>query len=271
MGLKVSIVTVSYNAVATIEQTIQSVINQTYDNIEYIVIDGGSTDGTVDIIKKYADRIDYWISEPDKGIYDAMNKGINQASGSIIGMINSDDWYDLRTIENVEKYFESHDDIDVIHGDIIRVKRDGSLVNRCSPFFTGEDIWHEMTVYHPTCFLCKNVYEKYGNYSLEYKIAGDYELFLRLYIKGVVFTYLKDDIVYFREDGVSGVSNTLAIREVCNISQKYGYNKIKAFVWCYIKCGRHCVSSLCTRLSLGGIVKLYHVILGHRVENVERE
>lgn len=92
--LKISIVTVSYNAAKTIEQTIKSVINQTYSNIEYIVIDGGSTDGTVDIIRKYEDRIAYWVSEPDGGIFDAMNKGIKVATGEVVGIINSDDWYE---------------------------------------------------------------------------------------------------------------------------------------------------------------------------------
>lgn len=92
-NILISVVTVSYNAVATIEQTLLSVINQTYPNIEYIIIDGGSTDGTVDIIKKYADEIVYWISEPDKGIYDAMNKGIKKANGEWINFINAGDSY----------------------------------------------------------------------------------------------------------------------------------------------------------------------------------
>ena len=88
----ITIITVSYNAVKTIEDTIVSVLGQTYNNIEYIIIDGGSTDGTLDIIKKYQDKITYWVSEPDKGIYDAMNKGIAKANGELIGIINSDDW-----------------------------------------------------------------------------------------------------------------------------------------------------------------------------------
>ena len=93
----ISVVTVSYNAIATIEQTILSVINQKYSAIEYIIIDGGSTDGTVDIIKKYEDKISYWVSERDNGIYDAMNKGIRHATGKIVGIINSDDWYEMAT------------------------------------------------------------------------------------------------------------------------------------------------------------------------------
>ena len=103
----ISIITVSYNAVKTIEDTILSVINQTYPNIEYIIIDGGSTDGTLDIIKKYQDKITYWVSEPDKGIYDAMNKGIAKANGELIGIINADDWYELDAVQNVVLEFNN--------------------------------------------------------------------------------------------------------------------------------------------------------------------
>mgnify|MGYP001033420933 FL=1 len=100
----ISVVTVSYNAVLTIEQTILSVINQTYPNVEYIIIDGGSTDGTVDIIKKYADKIAYWVSEPDKGIYDAMNKGGLKATGDFIQFLNAGDWFENEHV--IEKIFK---------------------------------------------------------------------------------------------------------------------------------------------------------------------
>lgn len=115
-NILISVVTVSYNAVATIEQTLLSVINQTYPNIEYIIIDGGSTDGTVDIIKKYADEIVYWISEPDKGIYDAMNKGIKKANGEWINFINAgDSYYDKKSIEQIVLSF--HEEGIIYYGD----------------------------------------------------------------------------------------------------------------------------------------------------------
>ena len=95
----ISIITVSYNAVKTIEDTITSVLNQTYSNIEYIIIDGASTDGTLEVIKKYQDDISIIVSEPDKGIYDAMNKGIERANGELIGIINADDWYEANAVE----------------------------------------------------------------------------------------------------------------------------------------------------------------------------
>ena len=120
----ISIVTVSYNAVLTIEQTILSVINQTYPNVEYIIIDGGSTDGTVDIIKKYADKIAYWVSEPDKGIYDAMNKGGLKATGDFIQFLNAGDWFENEYV--IEKIFKDwYKRVDVIYGDMIIRRSDG--------------------------------------------------------------------------------------------------------------------------------------------------
>ena len=120
----ISIVTVSYNAVLTIEQTILSVINQTYPNVEYIIIDGGSTDGTVDIIKKYANKIAYWVSEPDKGIYDAMNKGGLKATGDFIQFLNAGDWFENEHV--IEKIFKDwYKRVDVIYGDMIIRRSDG--------------------------------------------------------------------------------------------------------------------------------------------------
>src|SRR5262245_19759519 len=143
----VSIITVAYNADRFIEKTIQSVLSQTYSPIEYIIIDGGSTDNTADVIKKYADRIAYWYSEKDNGISDAFNKGLNKATGDIIGIINADDWYESDTIEKVVNNFG---DSDVTYGDLqiwkgtekdFILKGDHTLLAR------------EMTVNHPTVFI----------------------------------------------------------------------------------------------------------------------
>lgn len=114
--LKISVVTVSYNAADTIEETIRSVVNQTYDNIEYIIIDGGSTDGTVDIIKKYADRITYWVSEPDKGMYDALRKGFTRVTGNICCFLNSDDFLYINAFSAVSDFFQDHSDIFWVKG-----------------------------------------------------------------------------------------------------------------------------------------------------------
>ena len=271
MIMKVSIITVSYNAADTIEQTINSVLSQNYEDVEYIIIDGGSTDGTVDIIKKYSAQLAYWVSEPDKGLYDAMNKGIQKSTGDVIGMINSDDWYAPNTIAYIVARFQKDVSTVLIHGDIIRVNLDGSPRDRCRPFFSGEEIWHEMIVHHPTCFLRREIYERYGLYATKYKVAGDYEFFLRLYTQGIPFTYMADDIAYFRDDGVSASSFKVGMKEVCEISQSYGYSKARALLWYYCKVCKHEISLLCTKLSLGVIVKLYHAILGHGIQKVEEK
>ena len=231
---KISIITVSYNAVKTIEQTICSVVNQTYDNIEYIIIDGGSTDGTVDIIKKYESKIAYWVSEPDKGIYDAMNKGIKRSSGQIIGIINADDWYDVNTVRKVAEQF-INSKIDIVHGDIFTVLPNGDIYAKYKPAKKIEDlIWHEMPIYHPTCFIRKNIYNRFGLFSIKYKIAADYELILRFYLKNVIFKYLEDDIAYFRLAGASDFNAQVAQSEVKEISIHYGYSRIYANLW-YLK------------------------------------
>ena len=127
--LKVSVVTVCYNAVNTIEETIQSVVNQSYDNIEYIIIDGGSTDGTADVIKKYADRLAYWISEPDKGMYDAIRKGMNRATGDVCCYINSDDFFYKEALSVVAEFFSNHQDVKWIKGRDIRYNEKSQIIS----------------------------------------------------------------------------------------------------------------------------------------------
>ena len=149
----ISVVTVSYNAVTTIEQTILSVINQTYSNIEYIIIDGGSTDGTVDIIRKYADRIAYWVSEPDKGIYDAMNKGTKKANGEYIAFLNSDDWYELDAVSIIAQFADGKKN-DLISGIIKLYKNDLFLYAHGSSM---DNIYNEM-IAHPSTFMKRDLF-----------------------------------------------------------------------------------------------------------------
>jgi len=201
-ALKVSIVTVCYNSNKTIEKTIQSVINQSYDNIEYIIIDGGSTDGTIDIIKKYDDEISYWISELDNGLYDAMNKGIKVATGEVIGIINSDDWYDLDTVKNVVQCFNNKD-VDIVHGKTIWTTNEGINLFEQIPTQHQDMLIEGMIYNHTTFFVKKELYDVYGSFDCRYKIAADYDFLLRVYEKGAKFYYLKDDIGYFRFGGLS--------------------------------------------------------------------
>lgn len=215
---KVSIITVVYNSVATIEQTILSVLNQTYKNIEYIIIDGQSTDGTLQIIEKYRQLITYYVSEKDDGLYDAMNKGIKQATGEIVGILNSDDWYENDAVEKVVEYFSEHD-VGLMYGRLMLVYPDGTQkLERLLPL---ETLWYQIAVSHPTVFIKKSIYEKFGSFSLEYKIAADYELLLRLYCEHVEFGFIDSVLTYFRVGGISAQKGEQSYQESMAVSRKY--------------------------------------------------
>lgn len=216
--MKISIITVCLNSEKTIEQTIQSVIDQNDENYEYIIIDGGSGDGTLDIIKKYKKNISIVVSEPDQGIYDAMNKGIALASGDIIGIINSDDWYEPGILKKVRDYFQKSD-AGVIYGRLRRISEDGIVSIRIPSDI--EKIRYEMEIPHPTVFIRKEIYERYGVFQLKYKIASDYDLMLRLYISGVKFVYQDEVFSNFRLNGISTQRGKECAKETLMISKNY--------------------------------------------------
>lgn len=198
---KISIVTVVYNDHLHIEQTMLSVLNQTYDNIEYIVIDGGSTDGTVSIIKQYAERLAYWISEPDKGVYDAMNKAISHVTGTYVSFMNSgDSFYSNATLSEVFTN-QNQLDIDVIYGDVfMKYTTLESFVRRydnINPCSASHNLCHQAT------FTKSLLLKKYG-FDLSYKIAADMNLFNIIYNNGGTFGYVPVVIAnYEAEEGLS--------------------------------------------------------------------
>lgn len=205
--MKISIITVVYNSVDVIKIAIESVLNQTYKNIEYIIIDGKSTDGTVEIIQKYGDKIHEFVSESDKGIYDAMNKGLKLATGDVIGILNSDDFYISNdVIEKVVKVFEEQQ-VESMFADLIYVKaKNLNKVVRYydSSYFSPDKFAYGWMPAHPTFFLKRKIYEKYGYFKLGYKIAADYELMVRFLAKhGVSYYYLREPIIKMRVGGVS--------------------------------------------------------------------
>ncbi len=205
--VKISIITAVFNSRQFIESALKSVLSQTYQNVEYIVIDGGSTDGTLEIINKYRDKIAKFISEPDKGIYDAMNKGIKLATGEIIGFLNSDDFYDdNNAIETVVKEMENKK-ADVCWGDLVYVDKDDipKIIRfwKSSEYKKGKFKKGWMPP-HPTFFVRKRVYEKYGLFNLDFKIAADYELMLRFLEKYKVSScYIPKVLVKMRVGGKS--------------------------------------------------------------------
>jgi glycosyltransferase involved in cell wall biosynthesis len=212
----ISVITVVRNREMSIEETILSVINQSYQNIEYIIVDGASTDGTLDVIRKYEDKIDYWISEEDNGIYEAMNKGIDLASGELIGLINSDDWYEADCCEIISQYYSIHKNT-ILYGLVRNVVKSGIFeIYSCSP----EYIYKKMPP-HPTVFIPKKIYEKYGCFDISYKYCADYDLLLRLKKANVSF-YMIEKVLASFKFGTGISSSFTAQKESFNMRYTQG-------------------------------------------------
>lgn len=214
----ISVITICKNEAARIEQTIKSVINQSYDAIEYIIIDGGSTDGSVDIIKSYLDKISYFISEPDNGIYDALNKGIMEAHGEIIGTINAGDYYEPDALKIVWDTYEKDPDSGILYGDLNFIYNDGSA----EYFKAGDDLsrlpYGSINLGHCACFVQADTYVKQGLYDTTYKIAGDYDFLLRCYVNGIKFHHINSTLSNYRIDGISSTNHVLTFQETCAIA-----------------------------------------------------
>lgn len=224
----ISIITVVYNGKKYLEQTIESVLNQTYKNIEYLIIDGGSTDGTLDIIKKHESQLSTWISEPDDGLYDAMNKGIRMANGEIIGIINSDDWYSLNAIKIIVDSYSKDNTKRIFHGDRMDILPNGSKKLKRFHSSKLKLVYYGMTYNHPSMFVHKDIYKK-GLYNTKLRALSDFEFVLKnLIANPKVFVYLPQAYVYYRLDGLSGTMSTKDLLKEGYISRKNaGLNKIQ--------------------------------------------
>ncbi|MBG6062550.1 glycosyltransferase involved in cell wall biosynthesis [Flavobacterium sp. CG_9.1] len=182
--MKISIITVCYNSAATLEKTILSVAGQTYKNIEYIIVDGMSKDNTVRIIQKHQDKIAHWISEPDKGLYDAMNKGIEMATGDIVGILNSDDTFFSKAVLSEIALFHTRNTIDASVGNIIQHKEDGKVVRAySSKYWKPEKLKIGFMPPHPSIFFRRTLFNTLGFYELGFIIGADYELITRFFLK----------------------------------------------------------------------------------------
>lgn len=214
--MKISVITVVFNAVETIEDTIKSVIDQDYDDIEHIIIDGGSTDGTLDVVNCYKDHLAKVVSEPDNGIYDAMNKGIELATGEITGNLNADDWYaHSGVLSQVANTFSADEGIDAVYGDIVYVTREQphNIVRywESGAYHDGlfEKGWMPA---HPSFFVKREIYARYGKFDLDLKIQSDFELTMRLIaINRIKTRYLPGVMVKMRMGGVTNnrISNVI--------------------------------------------------------------
>lgn len=218
--MKVSIITVSYNSAETIRDTIESVLEQSYEDIEYIIVDGNSKDETMDIVTSYGDKVTKVLSEPDKGIYDAMNKGVSLATGDIIGILNSDDFYETNNaIKDVVEHFKTNLEADVAFGDVVFVEP--SNLNKVVRYYSSKKFKAAKLRFgwmppHPATFIKKSAYDKYGLYKLGYKISADYEMFVRLLmVEKVKFARIDRVIVRMRSGGAStdGIKSSLILNQ----------------------------------------------------------
>lgn len=210
-NMKISLITITYNSEKTLADTIQSVLNQTYPNIEYIIIDGASKDNTVSIIKEYEPYFKgrmKWISEPDKGLYDAMSKGIRMATGNIVGILNSDDFFTVKEVlQNVANAFLQDVKLDAVYGDVHFVHP--SNLNKCVRYYSSKVFKRSLMKLgfmpaHPSFYIRRECFDKYGLYKTDYKIAADFEFLLRvIYKEKIKMQYLPIDMVTMRTGGAS--------------------------------------------------------------------
>lgn len=214
----VSIITVVFNGEDYLESTIKSVLEQSYGSIEYLIIDGASTDKTLDIIHQYSDRLSYWISEPDGGIYDAMNKGIAAAKGELIGLINCGDTYTDQAIAEVVQLYQqslSQSDYQVISGAMYRFDPEQNFKFKITKDqeIVASRINLGMPINHPTTFITKATYEKFGLFETHYRICGDYDLIFRLYHSPLVkFKFTDAILANMRLGGISEQLSSVGIR-----------------------------------------------------------
>jgi glycosyltransferase involved in cell wall biosynthesis len=211
----VTIITVVYNGALHLEQTIRSVLEQTYPNIEYFIVDGGSKDQSVSIIKKYESSLAGWISEPDNGISDAFNKGIRQTKGSIIGLINADDWYERDCVQKIVSTIHGYD---VAYGDVRYWKNEKALFVQAGNHML---LKKEMTVNHPTVFVKRKCYDLEGNFDTNIRYAMDYDLLLRLYVKKYSFIHIPMVLANMRWEGLSDRHWKKGVQETLRIKNKY--------------------------------------------------
>ncbi len=227
MGCKISIITITYNSEKTLRQTIESVISQKYDNIEYIIIDGGSEDCTLEIVEQYKTYVSYIKSEPDQGICDAFNKGISIATGDIIGIINSDDMLCQGALQYVADVY--NENIDVIYGNGMRLHTDGTMEKYIPKKLSF--MKYGMALVHPATFVTRKAYNKYGLFDLRYKGCMDRELLLRMLTNGAKFWYIDKCLSIYRMGGYSDENyfRTVA-RERDELSLRYGANPLFVFL-----------------------------------------
>jgi len=250
-------VTVVYNGVDFIEEAICSVISQTYNNIEYIIIDGGSIDGTVEIIESYEKYVSWWVSESDSGIYDAMNKGIINSNGAIVGLLNADDVLYPDSVARIVNKFGDDFLNKYTCGPVDIIDERSAVIGRFSPFSVDERIsrrYIEMPCPHLSVFVSKNVYIDYGIYDDEYALSADYDFILRLIDNCLMCIDLDFPVGGFRRGGASGGCQTWI--ETRRITVKHGQNIFLSYYYLFRSVIKSSVASVLPVYILRSINKM---------------
>lgn len=225
----VSVITVVFNDAKHLRRAIESVLGQSYRPIEYIVVDGGSTDGTVEILRELDARLDYWVSEPDRGIYDAMNKGISCATGEIIGILNSDDWFEPEAVRRSVDALQASG-AGYSYGSAWMVDAAGARVGVARPVPSGQfagRVTAETPLPHPTMFVRRAVYDRCGRFDGSLKLAGDFELIARFHRLGVKGVEVPATLVNFQLGGAS--NDPLILREMREVALRSGEPPLTAW------------------------------------------
>lgn len=228
-NIKVSLITISYNSGPCIENAIKSVLAQDYPNIEYIIIDGCSTDNTMDIVKQYKDKISIVVSEPDRGISDAFNKGIALSTGKLIGIVNSDDKLVEGAITNLVSEYE--EGIDIYRGNLLIQKPGHNTIFREIPSMMFSTTPVFVSVSHGSTFVTKEAYKKYGSYDIKMKYAMDLDFLIRSYKMGAKMKYINHDMEIFSTDGVTSTPLKKKKSEYIYLAKKNGASTIHAYVF----------------------------------------
>lgn len=217
--MKITVITVCYNSAKTVERTIKSVLAQNYDELEYIIVDGKSTDGTLEIIDKYRDEISVFISEPDQGLYDAMNKGLAKATGEVFAFLNSDDYYADSVLKSVNKYF-SDNDVDLVSGNMY-ICMNGINEKAVYDKSKKENMFFGVVYPHPALFAKRDLYIEYGGFDRSYQIAADSDWVMNVCLGGAKVLCVEDYFTYFSDGGISSRKRYLALEEEYRMALKY--------------------------------------------------
>ena len=254
-----TIITPTFNSREFIEETLESVLSQEGAELEYIFVDGGSTDGTLDIIKRYAaaDARIKWISEPDEGIADAFNKGIALAGGEIVGIINSDDSYLPAALRMVAESAAAYPECDVFHGDIVRLDQAGRELFVLKPLDIETSVWREMPVNHPATFVRRQAYGAIGGFDVSLRYAMDYDLVLRLHKAGCRFCYIEAPLASMRYGGASDASFVKGLLEVFHVSVREGCPYHRALFWLMFKGFTRTAKNILRYLGLYRLIRLH--------------